>query len=783
MKSLVGETIAKQYEVLDALGHGATSVVYKARDLEGDEVVALKVLHQYLVQKADTFKRFEQEAQLASLLEHPNIARVRKHIFEDGQPPILVLDYVEGETLAALLQRETNLSLPRAWKLFIQIADAMEHAHQKGVVHRNLKPGNIIISKNDEGKEVAHITDFGMAKLLPSSGQEIQELTQKGAVIGSPLYMSPEQCLGRTIDGRADIYSLGCLMYAVLLGRPPLKGDHIIDTMAKHVGEIPMSFNEACPQLNLPIQVQQIVFKCMAKQPDDRYESMDALKLDLLRMQQGKKPRASSSVLTVGAPPPPAPAKQGVELPDPIRSQWALGVLLSVLVLSLGFIGWVKKSKTIDAVELAKEERKDDSLSRRISGLSPLALLRQADELRMLKREQEAALVYKQAISRAAELAEKDAQNREILCIAHQGLAEAYRRVGKFKDARKEFEMALNIQSLDPNTDYLSRNRIQIEVAGCMMHEGQIAEASSLLTGILKESKDRVTRSLAQLMFADVFLAQGKFADADARLNLAQDELFSVDAVGELMVVLMRHVDLLLAQEKFKQAEDVLKLATAKVESAHRMKEESFANLVMFCACELARVYCLQSKYDQAAEVLTASSKHAALANRPRRMATTDALAATYFLSKDFKKASAALDGVDESSINGRLGHTATIIRMFVESKQYGKAYKMIDELKSKEDLSNQERAELYSLRAFSQLKEGKFDNAMKSVDKALELLEDSPIDEFRQHCWMIKARILKAMGRADAADVIKKDGQLLNDGSNPYDELVPLYHQRIQIW
>lgn len=783
MKSLVGETIAGQYEVLDALGHGATSVVYKAKDLENDELVALKILHQYLIQKADTLKRFEQEAQLAILLEHPNIVKVRRFISEEGQQPILVLDYVEGETLASILQRETNLTLPRAWKLFIQISDAIEHAHQKGIVHRNLKPGNIIISKNDEGKEVAHITDFGMAKLLPSSGQEIQELTQKGAVIGSPLYMSPEQCLGRTIDGRSDVYSLGCLMYAVLLGRPPLKGDHIIDTMAKHVSEIPVSFNDACPQLNLPIQVQAIVFKSMAKKPEDRYESMDALKLDLLRMQQGKKPKASTSVITVGAPPLSIPPKSNVELPSPIQSKLATGLLLALIVVSLGFIGWVRKSKTSEADELISQQAKMN-LTRRISGLSPLALLRQADELRMLKRDLEAALVYKEAIVRAADLADKDAQNREILSIAHQGLADVYRRVGKFRDARNEYEQALNIQSLDPLMNSVARNRIQIEIAVCMMHDGQRADAVKMLDNILKESKDRIIRSRAQLMFGDIFISEGKFEEAGKRMDLAQNELEGADASPELMMVLAHHVDLLCDQKKLPQAETLLSDTLKKLEAHSNKNPSDYFDLMTFLSCELARIHCLQGNYDKAIELLGANSKYASMSSRQRQLAVTDALAASYFLSKKYDKATATLDSVDEGPVAGRLGHNATVVRMFVESKQFIKAKEMIDELKSnKGELSNQERAEIYSLQSFAELKQGKYSDALKSVDKALDLLEDSPIDEFRQECWILKSRALRGVGRTGAAEVIERESGRRRIANDPYDELVPLYHQRIQMW
>ncbi|MBX9569255.1 MAG: protein kinase [Candidatus Obscuribacterales bacterium] len=784
MKSLVGETVAQQYEVLDALGHGATSVVYKAKDLENGEIVALKVLHRHLIQKTVTLKRIEQEAHLATLLEHPNIVKVRRFLCEEGREPILVLDYVEGESLAVLLQRETNLTLPRAWKLFIQIADAMEHAHQKGIVHRNLKPGNIIIGKSDEGREVAHISDFGMAKLLPSSGQEIQELTQKGAVIGSPLYMSPEQCLGRTIDARADIYSLGCLMYAVLLGRPPLKGDHIIDTMAKHVSEFPPSFNEACPQLNLPIQVQAIVFKCMAKQPDDRYESMDALKLDLLRMQQGKKPKASSSVLTVGAPNLiPTPPKESIDPPNSFQAKVALGLLLALVVFSLGFMGWVRKSKTSEADAIVKEQRRVDNLSRRITGLSPLALLRQADELLMLKREQEAALVYKQAIVRAADLAEKDVQNREILSIAHQGLADVYRRVGKFKDARKEYEMALNIQALDPGTDAAARNRIRIEIASCMMHEGEQKEAISLLDSILNESKDKIIRARAQLSYGDIFIAQGRFSDAESRLDFAQKEFEGAGAASGLMMVIAHHTDLLCAQSKFEKAENILKDTLDRLTADSASSADKHSDLTLFAASELARIYCLQGKYDQAIAVLNAQNKVSFGASKARRMAATDALAASYFLSGDVSKASAVLDDVDEDPVGGRLGHPATIIRMFVESKQFIKAFELIEEIKANKELSTQERAELYSLKSFAQLKQGKAIDALESADKALEILEDSPIDEFRQQCWILKARALRAGGRGGAAEVIERESGRHTNVNERYDDLVPLYHQRIQMW
>lgn len=774
MKSLVGELVGQRYEILEALGNGASSVVYKAKETTTGQIVALKFLHMYLVQKEDTFKRFELEARTATLLDHPNIVKVRAYVpVPDGQP-YLVSDYVEGETLASILLSEKELALPRAWKLFIQLAEALEHAHEKGVVHRNLKPGNIIISNAGKADEKAHIADFGVAKLLPSSGQEIQDLTQKGAVIGSPLYMSPEQCLGRTIDGRADIYSFGCLMYTVLTGKPPLKGDHIIDTMSKHVREIAAPFDQVRPDLSLPKYAQGIVFQCMAKRPEDRYQNATLLKKDLVRLQQGKIPRAGTSI-------PKADQLAGGKQKQNNYPRIALALFALLLIFTFGFMALMKKKPISNK---ALTESTAALPHKKVSGLSPLALLRQADQLRLQRRDAESELIYRQAIMRASELAEKDSESNEILSVAHYGLAELYRRLARWPEAEKEFQLALYAHSLTSSTDPVAKGRIEIELAACYMQQGRLKQGRELLESVVANNSDPLIKAKAYWMLADIDLVEQNVSKAEHFLDLAMAEMQKNPGkreIPEYLVVIARNCDFLLGYGKVERCRKVLMKAWQDDITAFQKGDSKETDVALFAAAELSRIDCASKNYEQAIATLEATVPYVDYAAKSRRIALLDCLAASYFLSGQVAKASAVLDR-DDPAARGRLGHAATIIRLLIANKQYDQAHMLIREIKSTFK-SPFEKAELHLLLSNLDLAEGKTEPALIQIDKALELLKDGPTENLRQACFFAKCKILRASGKTDAAQVIEKTVGVVPPFLEPFENLVPLYQRRAQLW
>ena len=279
---LVGTTFADKYEILSVLGEGGMSVVYKARHKYMERVVAVKLLHEHLVGDPLAVQRFERESKAASSLSHQNIVTVHDFGMTKRGQAYFVMDCLEGESLGEVLERDVRLHLQDAISIFKQTCDGLEHAHKKGIVHRDLKPSNLVLIKQDDGTTLVKIVDFGIAKVLPKDGQAKQQLTQTGEIFGSPLYMSPEQCNGSDLDHRSDIYSLGCLMYETLAGVPPFIGDNFINTVVKHINEQPPEFTRTAPEASIPAQVEATIFKCLAKDPADRYQNVAVLRQSLM---------------------------------------------------------------------------------------------------------------------------------------------------------------------------------------------------------------------------------------------------------------------------------------------------------------------------------------------------------------------------------------------------------------------------------------------------------------------------------------------------------------------
>jgi serine/threonine-protein kinase len=275
---LIGQILNDRYKVVEEVGRGGMSAVYKGIHELMDRTVAIKVLLPQLVSDQISIKRFQQEAQAASHLQHPNVITVYDYGFVASGQPYLVMDFLEGESLSDIIRRDKQVPVKRMIPIFMQACEALEHAHQKGVIHRDLKSSNIMLIDFEGKKDFVKVVDFGIAKLMPSSGKQSQNLTQTGEVFGSPIYMSPEQCMAQSLDARSDIYSMGAMMYESLTGQPPLMGNSIIDTMQMHMSTPPKPFRETRPDLDIPEALERVVLKALAKKPEQRYQSMQELR-------------------------------------------------------------------------------------------------------------------------------------------------------------------------------------------------------------------------------------------------------------------------------------------------------------------------------------------------------------------------------------------------------------------------------------------------------------------------------------------------------------------------
>jgi len=291
---MVGITFAEKYEILSVLGRGGMSTVYKAKHLLMNRIVALKLMKDQLLVDAIAVERFKRESQAVSALSHKNVVTVFDFGVADGRA-FLVMDFLDGPTLNHVIQQEGHIAAARALPIFAQICEALEHAHRKGIVHRDLKPANICLVEQDGKTDIVKIVDFGLAKLVGESGG--RALTRPGQVFGSPLYISPEQCQAKELDARADIYSLGCLMYEALTGMPPFLGETSFETMNKHCSEAPPAMATVAADLNIAPELEALVMRALEKDPNRRFQSAHDLRMALPVVPEQTQP--GQNALTV----------------------------------------------------------------------------------------------------------------------------------------------------------------------------------------------------------------------------------------------------------------------------------------------------------------------------------------------------------------------------------------------------------------------------------------------------------------------------------------------------
>ncbi|MEW6738068.1 MAG: serine/threonine-protein kinase [Acidobacteriota bacterium] len=274
---LAGKTIKSKYKILGLIGEGGASNVYLCeRTLVGDRV-ALKMLYAELATDPIKTKRFHLEAATTASIKHPNVITIYDFDFTDEGLPFMVTELLRGLTLFGELQKIGRLPVRRAIQIITPICSALNVAHTRGIVHRDLKPSNVVLHRMDDDTEVIKLIDFGIAKRLLTAESSV--ITAPGIVFGTPAYMAPEHCLGETLDGRADVYSLGVLLFEMLSGRLPFNAETPTKLMLKHIKETAPSPRTFCPEI--PAEVESIVLRAMSKERDKRFptalEFADAL--------------------------------------------------------------------------------------------------------------------------------------------------------------------------------------------------------------------------------------------------------------------------------------------------------------------------------------------------------------------------------------------------------------------------------------------------------------------------------------------------------------------------
>ncbi|MEU8658616.1 Stk1 family PASTA domain-containing Ser/Thr kinase [Actinoplanes philippinensis] len=340
-----------RYQVGELLGYGGMAEVHRGRDLRLGRDVAIKMLRTDLARDATFQERFRREAQNSAALNHPAIVAVYdtgEEISATGEKlPFIVMEFVNGRTLKEVLAQEQRLQPRRALEIIADICAALEFSHRHGIIHRDIKPGNVMITQNGQVK----VMDFGIARALASGATT---MTQTSAVIGTAQYLSPEQARGESVDARSDVYAAGCVLFELVIGHPPFVGDSPVSVAYQHVREeprVPSSVNR-----EIPPDIDAIVLKALAKNPLNRYQSAQEMRADALRAVSGRPVMATpvmnqaETVAMQGGPrqwPPqgattiqrPIPASMGAPQKPESRSSWVMAVVAGLAVLVVVVLG------------------------------------------------------------------------------------------------------------------------------------------------------------------------------------------------------------------------------------------------------------------------------------------------------------------------------------------------------------------------------------------------------------------------------------------------------------
>jgi len=315
----IGLILDSKYKLVECLGEGGMGSVFRAERLHIGDYVAVKLLHPDLVREPQALERFRREARSAAMIRHHNVVSI--HDFSDGttdgaktSEAYIVMELLQGMSLGNLLRREGHLSPQRAVMLMQDICAGVGVAHRRGLLHRDLKPDNVIVSPpSHEGeRETAKVVDFGLAKVRDVAAQT--SLTNTGAVLGTLYYMSPEQCGGEELDARADVYSLGAMFYEMLSGQPPFRSSNVTGLITKHLYELPPAFP---PELQIPPALAQVCFRALTKNKNDRQSDAVAL---------GRELRAA------------LPARAAVQISGPDRSKKWFVIVPAILFVVIALL-------------------------------------------------------------------------------------------------------------------------------------------------------------------------------------------------------------------------------------------------------------------------------------------------------------------------------------------------------------------------------------------------------------------------------------------------------------
>lgn len=455
-------SILASYKIHSIIGQGGFGIVYKAEHKSVPGLVALKLVKKDIANSETAFKRLGQEARAIITLNHPNIVGVREFGTGNEGSAYLAMEYIDGTVLSERLERGP-ISRQEALDIAIKICSGLSYAHSKGILHRDLKPHNIILENTGESTQGVKLVDFGIAKIRNEVRE--QNLTQTGDIVGSPYYMSPEQGQGFTLDERSDVYSLGCVLYELLTGDVPMQGMNAMQTLLKHINEPAQKPSERAPSLGIPKELDDLVLKCLEKDPADRYQSIDDLKEDLELICAGKQPVGTG-----------IKKRKKVEKVHPVvMASRIVTVLFIAIMIAIGYYLWPAISKPHWMKELDTALAQRAVGNNRMAKATLIAALKEAmqanasdadksyllGEIAKICRDEdrydEAKSYYAQAgpLAAKAGLAAKAAEYLDDLALSQN-------ETGDSKEALKNAEKALAIKlKLNGENHFFTSNCLQ----------------------------------------------------------------------------------------------------------------------------------------------------------------------------------------------------------------------------------------------------------------------------------------------------------------------------------
>ncbi len=318
---LVGQILADRYRVVRLIGEGGMGQVYEAQHVNINKRFALKLLRPEIVSNGEAVARFRQEAWSASSIGHENIIEIEDFATLPSGAVYLAMEFLEGVALSERMRQDPPPSFGESLDIMLQVVGGLAAAHDKGIVHRDMKPENIFLAQK-HGRPLVKILDFGIAKVSGAEGNK--SLTRTGTIFGTPHYMSPEQALGKPLDLRADIYSVGVIMYELFTGKVPFEAESFMGILTKHITTQPMPPRQAAPERAIPAEIEAIILRALAKEPDERYQTMGELGAELAAVAnevapEVLQPRPMSQVLAHISKPQSAvlPARHATPMPRP----------------------------------------------------------------------------------------------------------------------------------------------------------------------------------------------------------------------------------------------------------------------------------------------------------------------------------------------------------------------------------------------------------------------------------------------------------------------------------